>query len=72
MEQQIITNDGVIYDEGGIHGHKPMHEAIWLRQLMDNVGCIQKEATIIMCNNQGSIALAKNPTNHDRLKHIDV
>ena len=47
-------------------------EAIWLRQLMEDVYCVQEEATIIMCANQGSMALAKNPTNHNRSKHIDV
>jgi hypothetical protein len=47
-------------------------EAIWLRQLMEDVGCAQEEATTMMCDNQGSMALAKNPTNHDRSKHIDV
>jgi hypothetical protein len=25
-----------------------------------------------MCDNHGSMALAKNPTNHNRSKHIDV
>ena len=25
-------------------------EAIWLRQLMDDVGCTQEEATTIMCD----------------------
>lgn len=25
-----------------------------------------------MCDNQGCIALAKNPTHHSRTKHIDV
>jgi hypothetical protein len=47
-------------------------EAIWLRQLMADVGCAQEEATTIMCDNQGSISLAKNPTHHSRTKHIDV
>jgi hypothetical protein len=47
-------------------------ETIWLRQLMEDVGYAQKEATTMMCDNQGSMALAKNPTNHDRSKHIDV
>ncbi len=51
------------------HGTK---EAIWLRQLMADVGCAQGEATTIMCDNQGSISLAKNPTHHSRTKHIDV
>ena len=30
------------------------------------------EATTIMCDKQGFMALAKNPTKHDRLQHIDV
>ena len=47
-------------------------EAIWLRQLMADVGCVQKRATMIMCDNQGCIALAKNPMHHSRTKLIDV
>ena len=39
---------------------------------MMNVACVQWVAPTIMCNNQGSMALAKNPTNHDRLNHINV
>ena len=49
-----------------------MREAIWLRQLMKDVGCVEDDATTIMYDNQGSMAFAKNPTNHDRSKHIDV
>ena len=33
---------------------------------------MQEGATTIMCDNQGCIALAKNPTNHSRTKHIDI
>ena len=47
-------------------------EAIWLRQLMKDVGCIQKETTTIMYYNQVYMTLMKNPTNHYRLKHMDV
>ena len=47
-------------------------EAIWLTQLMADVGCVQHKATTIMCDNQGSIALAKNPKHHSRTKHIDM
>lgn len=32
----------------------------------------QLEATKLMSDNQGCIALAKNPTHHSRTKHIDV
>ena len=47
-------------------------EAIWLRQLLVDVGYVQKGPTFIMCDNQGCIALAKNLTHHFRTKHIDV
>ena len=36
--------------------------AIWLRQLMANVGCVQERASTIMFDNQGYIALAINPS----------
>ena len=29
-------------------------------------------ATVIYCDNQGAQALAKNPTNHSRMKHMDL
>ena len=51
------------------HGTK---EAMWLRQLLADVGCVQEGATPLMCDNQGCIALAKNPKHHSRTKHIDV
>lgn len=47
-------------------------EAIWLRQLLADVGFVQQGGTQVLCDNQGAIALAKNPTHHSRTKHIDV
>jgi hypothetical protein len=47
-------------------------EAIWLRQLLDDMRCKYDEGTLIMCDNQGAIALAKNPVYHARTKHIEV
>jgi hypothetical protein len=50
-----------------------MKEAIWLRQLLVNVEYVQEGPTsIIMCDNQGSIIIAKNPTHHCCIKYIDV
>ena len=51
------------------HGTKG---GIWLRQLMADVRCRQHDAIPIMCDNQGSMSLAKNPTDHSHTKHIDV
>ena len=47
-------------------------EAVWLRQLLADIGYVQEGPTSIMCDNQGCIALAKNPTYHSRTKPINV
>ena len=43
-------------------------EAIWLRQLIKDVGCTQEEATTIMCDNQGFMTLAKIRTTYSLLE----
>ena len=51
-------------------------EAIWLKMLLaqlDNLASKQSlQAVIIHCDNQGALALAKNPQFHSRSKHIDI
>lgn len=49
-------------------------EAIWLRQLLRSLNPADPipYATIIYCDNQGAIALAKDPRFHPRTKHIGV
>ena len=47
-------------------------EAIWLRGLLKDLNYCAKIATMIFQDNQGCIALAKNPVYHSRTKHIDI
>jgi len=48
-------------------------EAIWLRRLLAGLlGHEEPMATVIFGDNQGAIALAKNPQFHARTKHIDI
>jgi hypothetical protein len=47
-------------------------EVIWLRRILKNFSCAQKDSRIVFEDNQGCIALAKNPVAHDRTKHIDI
>jgi hypothetical protein len=49
-------------------------EAVWLRQLLQNLVPLEQTpyATIIYCDNQGAIALAKDPKYHPRTKHIGI
>ena len=48
-------------------------EAIWLKAFLHELGAMNSdEAVKIYEDNQGSIALAKNPKFHKRTKHIDI
>jgi len=47
-------------------------EAIWLQALLKDLGMEKYAPRTINCDNQGAIALAKNPTHHARTKHIDI
>jgi len=52
-------------------------EAIWLQRLLsqllgDSQGEDEACAIVIHCDNQGAIALARNPEFHARTKHIDI
>ena len=47
-------------------------EARWLRNLFSELGFAQKLPTKIWGDNEGSIAISKNPQFHKRAKHIGV
>ena len=47
------------------------NEAVWLKQLMEDLGNHQKTITIHE-DNQACIALSKNPQDHKRTKHIQI
>jgi hypothetical protein len=47
-------------------------ESTYLRQLLEEFGYPQVSATKIFEDNQGCIALARNPVLHKRTKHIEI
>jgi hypothetical protein len=47
-------------------------EALYLRRLLGDLGVEQRGPTVIWEDNQGCVALAKNPVHHQRTKHIDI
>ena len=48
-------------------------EAVWLNTFLIELGDMHKDDAVkIYEDNQGSIALAKNPQFHKRTKHIDI
>ena len=49
-----------------------MSQAIWLRTILEDMGEKQDEPTTINYDNKSAIAMAKNPTQHNRTKHIAI
>jgi len=47
-------------------------EAVWLRQLMSELGNAPTGPTTLFEDNQSAIAMTKNPQLHGRTKHIDI
>ena len=47
-------------------------ETIWLRRLVESLTVKQDAASVLFEDNQGAIALCKNPKDHGRTKHIGI
>ncbi|GJP60077.1 hypothetical protein CLOP_g17216 [Closterium sp. NIES-67] len=49
------------------HGAK---EVVWLRRLLEELGVGQEEPTVVLCDNESAVKLAKNACLHGLTKHI--
>lgn len=47
-------------------------EAIWIKTYLMDLNIAVTDPIVIMGDNQGTLALARNPVYHSRTKHIDV
>jgi hypothetical protein len=47
-------------------------EAVWLRHLLEDMGCTATEPTVLHEDNNSCIAQTENPLHHKRTKHIDI
>ena len=47
-------------------------EAVWLSRLLTDIKAPPKAPILIKEDNQGTIAVARNPVSHNRTKHIDI
>ena len=47
-------------------------EARFLRQIFSDINGCPTQTVNLFADNQGAIALAKNPVHHQRSKHIDI
>ncbi|KAF2323746.1 hypothetical protein GH714_036806 [Hevea brasiliensis] len=48
------------------------NQAIWLRKILKDLGQEQSDPTVLWCDNKSAIAIASNPVQHGRTKHINV
>jgi hypothetical protein len=70
QKQKIIAQSST--EAEYVTGALTTNEAIWLRRLLAELDQIQSEATHLKTDNEGSIALARNPVFHKATKHIEV
>ena len=47
-------------------------DAVWMRNLLNEIGVKQTEPTPLFCDNQSTIKLTSNPEFHKRTKHFDI
>jgi hypothetical protein len=47
-------------------------EVLWVRQIYEDVGVELRHPTVVHQDNQSTIAIALNPIQHQRVKHMDV
>lgn len=47
-------------------------EVIWLKSLLTDFGISQDAPIKLYCDNQSAIHISKNPTFHERTKHIEI
>ena len=47
-------------------------QALWLKKLLEEIGEIQVQPSMIFCDSISAIKLAKNLVHHSRTKHFDL
>lgn len=68
VEEQKAANNSTIYLRGRIYGLS----VSYLQQLLKGIDKYQYAQTTLFDENQEAIALARNPVNQQRYKHIDI
>ena len=47
-------------------------ELLWVKRIVQDLGLRHLEPMILHCDNKAAIAIANNPVQHDRTKHVEV
>jgi hypothetical protein len=56
----------------GLSSTEAEYTAIWLWNLLEGLGYLQKKPTVLYSDNQSAITLTQNAQFHMRLKHFDM
>ena len=54
-----------------IAASKAVKEAFWYKKFIAELGVMSSDAIPLYCDNNGTIALAKEPRSHQKSKHIE-
>lgn len=66
--QTVVTNSTMEAEYIGLSN--AARHAIWLRELLQDIGCKQTNPTTIYGDNNASLILAQDSNDHDKAKHI--
>ncbi|KAG8926805.1 hypothetical protein FRC01_008347 [Tulasnella sp. 417] len=66
--QGIVTNSTMEAEYLGLSN--AARHTIWLRELMEDLGCPQTEPTMLFGDNNASLILAEDVSDHSRAKHV--
>ncbi|KAK2970690.1 hypothetical protein RJ640_023895 [Escallonia rubra] len=47
-------------------------EALWLRLLLQDLGCVSKQPIKLYCDNKAACDIVHNPVQHERTKHVVI
>ncbi|CAL2255207.1 unnamed protein product [Prunus armeniaca] len=69
-KQKVVSRSSAEAEYRGMtHG---VCELLWLRRLLRDLGFGPKKPMDLYCDNKAVIAIAHNPVQHDRTKHVEV
>ena len=68
--KQIVIADSTMEAEY-IVASEAMKKAFWYKKFAMEIEVMPSDAILLCCNNNGTIALAKELTSHQKFKHIE-
>lgn len=68
--QQTVSRSSTEAEYKGVAN--AVAETCWVRNLLLEMHCPMKTATLVFCDNISSVYLSNNPVQHQRTKHIEI